>query len=618
MNVELNGVIATVVNVILLAVLAVCFAFVLYCLFPFFSLVEADGPIQLLWDMAYHGFGGAIIAADIQSLSLLHLIADTLAQQDYPFGGSYLLAIFMILFGDSAQSAAVASYCFFVLTGLIMFMMMQELLPSGNRVAGILVALLPLTSPLYLAFSFLIMLEIFGTFFTLLSLTLYVHAQKTLNQHYFIGAFVAATLVFFIKYNYGLILIAVLGVIELYQLPASIKRCAVTAIKRGFRSRAILSLSNGLVVLLVVLLLSIILTQGYEFTFWGRKIALYKIQNPAYVLVFVVLVKSMRAFRRHKNDITADVTARFKVLLWWTFLPVSAWLLLPGNLDSVIDFSINRTSDYSLLSLDNLLYYVEALNKDYCIMPVVFSVFLLFYLLSLLSIRSESFPIKLFHAYFLLSFVMVTIHPHKASRFIFTAVPIFWLVAVAKIGAVLKKRPFNYILPTLMLGLLLLFGNTFGQSLKNLYHYDFYSRTAHWFCPFPPVRAIIERIMVEAQKPGRIAVIGSCNEISPRSLQWNFLRKRITPERPVEFDFKAKELTKLATIPIDRILVVEIRESSPYYSKDYRLYNAWKQESIDAVTKSPDYALKETLFLASSQIKLSIFARTPGTGGSPD
>ncbi|MBN2382350.1 glycosyltransferase family 39 protein [bacterium] len=596
-----------VLKVIALLFLLACLVAILYTIFALYALVGADTTIQVQWDMAYHGYWGAKIATDVLQCAPLAFIADCIQQRDYPFLHSLIISPFIVLGESPVVSASLASFSFYALTCFLLFFMMTELMNTRKTVAGLSVCLIMLSSPIFFEFSVLIMLEIFGSAVTLLSLFFYCRALKSSRPKHFTLAFLTATLVFFLKYNYGLILILSLFLMELCLLPNESKRAILSWLRAHLRIGSLRSVENILITFLVCLLVSIIVTRGYDLKLFSLHISLYNLQNPTYLLFILILIKGVRLYRAGTVVDWKRLAPRHVRFVQYIILPVVIWLLLPGNLDAFVDFSVNRSSGYSFWSPNNVFYYVISIRDEYCLTPGIFYLLAAFYLISLGTLHRKPRSFRVLHLYFLLFFLLVTLHPYKVPRFIFPAVPVFWLLALAEFFNLLKRRWGDYIL----LVCLICFGIwQSGQIIERMTHFyrtDLYKRTVHWFTTNPSLQPALSKIVIEAEKHHQLVILGTFNELSPKLIEWNYLMSATLRGKQFRYDLKKEKLDQMIkNKEVGCIVCLKVLETSPFFSEDYILHNFWKQSLIEEVVRDSADRIKERLFLNSVGLEMII------------
>jgi hypothetical protein len=171
-----KGNMLTMVIILLITVVACIWLYTVY-------LTQTSGLV--LWDMAEHGFWGVKIANDIENFDIKSLFIHTHEQRLWPFVHSYLLAGFFLLFGSSVDTATVLSICGFALLIFFLALTSLNLSKKDGWFVGILACFFALTSNLYLIFSVLIMLEIFGALFTVIGLFLYFKAIESGSHKYY-------------------------------------------------------------------------------------------------------------------------------------------------------------------------------------------------------------------------------------------------------------------------------------------------------------------------------------------------------------------------------------------------------------------------------------------------
>ena len=204
----------------------------------FVLMVQQDREPR--WDEASHGLQAVLVAHDIRELDLPALFFDLYRQVYWPPLHSLIVAIAFNLSGTSLQTVRGVSVIAFVLIAPVLFLVARSLEPRHPTVAGGMAAGLALTSPAFITYGGMAMLEALGALAIALTALVYVLLERSdasPRAYGLLGACVVLT--YLSKTNYGVLLLLTLVLTRLSEA--------------GFRPRALLTRRNLFTVLPVAI-----------------------------------------------------------------------------------------------------------------------------------------------------------------------------------------------------------------------------------------------------------------------------------------------------------------------------------------------------------------------------
>ena len=157
------------------------------------------------WDMAKYGVSGLRLARALQDFDPLAFLRHLNGLEVWPPVFPLLETPVFLFAGPGYASARGLVAVLFAATIVAAFWSGLQSHRRFGLVVGALTAALVATSPMAQVFATVVMLEIPGTLFLLLAVGLYLRSLETDRARDFTLACVAATTLFFCKYNYGLI-----------------------------------------------------------------------------------------------------------------------------------------------------------------------------------------------------------------------------------------------------------------------------------------------------------------------------------------------------------------------------------------------------------------------------
>lgn len=191
------------------------------------------------WDEASHGLQAVLVAHDIRERDLPALFLDIYRQVYWPPLHSVVVAIGFLLSGTSLQTMRGVSVIAFVLLAPVLFLTARSIEPRHGTIAGSVAAGLALTSPAFIAYGALAMLEMLGALAIALTALVYVRLERydaPPRAYVLLGACVV--LAYLAKTNYGVLLMLALALTWLFEA--------------GFRPRGLLTRRNLFTVLPLV------------------------------------------------------------------------------------------------------------------------------------------------------------------------------------------------------------------------------------------------------------------------------------------------------------------------------------------------------------------------------
>ncbi len=175
-------------------------------------------------DEANHALPALRMSNELRDGDLAGFAAEVGAQDFYPPGGAARLLPIFLMIGPSVNMARLASVVTLFLAVLVLFALAIEIDPENGWLAGLVAALMTLTARPLLLYAGLSMLETVGLLASLLFLWAYIRATKQPGVGWLLAVSLLLAAVFLIKYSYGLVALATVGLSELLILPGLIRQ----------------------------------------------------------------------------------------------------------------------------------------------------------------------------------------------------------------------------------------------------------------------------------------------------------------------------------------------------------------------------------------------------------
>ena len=401
------------------------------------------------WDPAKYGVAGVRLAAALRHLDPLAFLAGVnrlgLWPPLYPLAETPAF----LLFGDGYRVAAGFVGALDFLTALAAFWAGRWVAADGTdelrpSIAGALTALAVLVCPIGHLFGTLSMLEVPGALLVFVAVGAYARSLATGRREHWRWACIAATALFFLKYNYGLLWLAPLALHEAWRAAGDEEGALRHAARRaGERLRAI-DLRRPWTWFLIAyaaLLVAIAVTGGWELPLADRTFHVQAVGNPLYVLYLLVVFRALVVPGRRRA-----LLARFRALgerartaAAWIGLPIAVWFLLPPHLKEFCKFVENRAAGPPAWSLGGLVFYPRAFVAAYSPYLAVGVAVLFLAAWPLAELRRLPPARRLVALALAVGAAALVLHPDKLPRFLFTVAPLVWLGAAATVAAGLRS-----------------------------------------------------------------------------------------------------------------------------------------------------------------------------------
>jgi hypothetical protein len=394
----------------------------------------------------------------------------------------------------------------------------RELDDTWGPLAGGIAAALLATGPFHLLLGTLVLLETPGMLLTLLALALSLRAGRDDRIGTLRAACLAATALFFLKYNYGLLWLAPMVTAEAWRRSGSL-RCLVNATAERLRSVDLRRPWPAFVAVVLVAALALLLTGPWHLEAGGRTLlrasSTGTLLYGLWILFLVRCAVRPRSSTRRLRTWLGGLHPRSRTMVLWIGLPIALWLLAPSHAKDLASFLENRSSGMTL-DLGPLAYYPRLLVGSYAFTPVVGFLALVLAFLGILRLPRESARRRVLPLAALLGLVALVAHPYKLPRFAAILAPLLWLTAGWTVAVVLRA----------------LFGErpALARALAAA------AMAAALLVPVPrswlegqlelrtvPVttRPVVDTIAAEAAAARGSVLLGFWNELSPGLVEWH-------------------------------------------------------------------------------------------------
>ncbi len=386
-------------------------------------------------DRHAHYLTGLSLALDVRQGNLPQLLHDFDGTRVWPPLHGLLVAAVLTVGGPDYRLAVLPSLLAWVGTVFLGFLTARRAAPRGGTLAGLVTALLILTSAPYRAFATDVMLESLGACLSLLVLYLYmVTVQGTSAKA---GRRLAAALsaLFLAKYNYWLLVVLALTAAELSTRPriyAGLFTDACRAIDWRRWCRAQLRQPLSFLLAAVLALIGWIgATGGMEFTLGKQHISLRTPGNLVTLAYALVVLRLASWWWKNRTAVLQRLDERARPLPAWHVWPVLLWFLQPRRLGYFLWYlSPAQEGEHPQYGLEHSLrFYSSCLTEDYCGGAVLTVALLVVIGAAVLSMRKLRPGGRVLLWFVLIAAVLTLHHPNRKSRFLHSWLPASWALA---------------------------------------------------------------------------------------------------------------------------------------------------------------------------------------------
>jgi hypothetical protein len=375
-------------------------------------------------------------------------------------------------------------------------------------------------------FATVVMLEIPGILLLLIAVGLYLRSLESGSARDFTLACIAATTLFFCKYNYGLIWILPMSANELLRVHGPQGRQLSESLNR---LGAVLRRPWPAVLVVGLLGATIIEIAGpWRFSLGGRAVSVSSAGPLLYALYGLTLVGWLLRPRRSiqmVRQLLARLDPRPRTMLVAIAVPVALWMVVPSHTINFVTFLVNRSAGPPVLSLESLLFYPRVFLSEYSPLPAVGIAVLFFGVFSLRRLRGADEIGRVLALALLFSAIAVVAHPYKQPRFLFLTATLLWFTG-SREAVVLGARGINrfgettrrLLASTLAVAALLIAATAAVDAdrlLKGHRQHTVDASTAE----------VLGAITGEAAQVRTSVLLGTWNHLSPWLVEWSCLQR---------------------------------------------------------------------------------------------
>lgn len=392
------------------------------------------------WDMAKYGVSGLRLAGALATFDLPLFLRELNSLSVWPPLFPLLEAPAFLLFGPEPSVASRLVALLFLASLALLPWALSPLAEGGSPAPGLLVAAALAATPFWGAFASLVMLEVPGLLLLVLALGFTLRAIRG-EPGAWPAAYLCSTLLFFCKYNYGLLFIVPLLLFRARLTQDGWPSLWTSSLRRLW---PILARSPWGILALVLLggLVWLRFSGGFTLELGGQVLRVRSIGNPLlaglWLGLLVVLVSGER--RRRFWHRLHHFDCEHQGLVRWLLAPIFLWFLLPPHLKDFLGFVENRSSQLPLFSVESLLFYPRVFFELLSPGPLVGAAVLGLAFWGLRRLPGSTAP-SFLALWVLIGCGTVFLHPYKQDRFFAHAAFSLLVLAAAVFTQGLERVP---------------------------------------------------------------------------------------------------------------------------------------------------------------------------------
>lgn len=399
------------------------------------------------WDQAVHSLDAIHFAKSFKEWDFkeffLQIHHSSLWPPVIPLLQSFYLLLTDFSIGSVRNTIAFSS----LLAALAIFFSGWTLDKTWGLAVGLLASALLLVSPEFQEFCLQVMFEVPGIALTLIPFFCYSRYLDERKATYWQQTVLAATVVFFAKFNYAIMIFFPIICNELLR-NNEFRGPLIDTISYFVRKIRWLHPFSIFVYLYLCFLLYIHFV-GVRFEIGGNIVTIQRaLGNPSYFLLFIIMLRMLIFYPSElKLYLTRIWSAPgpWKPVVRYFLLPVMIWLSYPPFFKTFFIFLFSEsTRKQSFFSLETLSFYPGAFVNHYSPNYAVATACLVGIVIAIFSWKRLSEKLKLLVGIVIFNGLLVLSHPNYQERYLLTAVPFIFLLSafglILPVKALFKKQ----------------------------------------------------------------------------------------------------------------------------------------------------------------------------------
>ena len=484
--------------------------------------IVKENNLLPLWDQAAHSVEGWEIYFYLRNMNLPMFIWKLWTRGLWPFVNNLYLTVFYFICGPYYYSALISNIIAFIGIGCFSTYILIKLSKNIPIFSVSLIILFLISSPIYLAFASLSMLETFGSLVQLLVFMSYISLNERRDSKSAKIFSCCLTILFFTKFNYFFMVSVPIFIHEYFILTRNL---TLGEHWRNFLKNAKLFLSYTLGKVLFVYCLTmaiLIKVGGFEFYILNQKVYIGDIGGSGHIVLYILLWNLWKSYKKRKeywkNILSVDY--RIRPLVYFFGIPVLIWFAIPypNHINDFFKFIINRKTE-NIGFLEGIYYYYNALKNDYFYNDSLFIISIITYFISIMRYKYQEDCKKWLILTSLLQLLMVISHHQKESRFLFLFPVTLWLITCIEIQHWLEKNVVIKYTSIVSALFVLYCGITFSKNVMQDSRFNKFAFAQ--YTDNNQINDSFKWIKNSINEKDSIAILGKSNTLSPSLFYWN-------------------------------------------------------------------------------------------------
>ncbi len=454
------------------AFLGVLLAVFLYCGFLPRSRFLWDSMIH---DRNAHYYTAQTVAIDLQNADILHLGRDLERMRIWGPLHPIVTGVAMAVIGVDYRVAVLVSLAAWVATALFAFLTGRRLVKEHGDSAGLVAAFFVLASPAYRAFALDIMLESLGSCLSVAGIYFYTVARQEPSRRHDRWFALSLTALFFLKYNYWILLLAGLFLAEAVRharaLGRLIRRIPIVTTARTILAQAFQPLNYPLFACGALMLLFRLLGP-YEIPLPGKRVEIRSLDLIATLFCWSLLLRVAPWWIATGSKWVRIHLPRLGTIISFHLIPVIAWFLIPQRAGLFLSYLTrdHGAGESGTGLAERLGAYANALALHYHGSWILCFVAAGLALIAATQCRRLAPGAAFLLATMAVALLLTAMQPCCRSRFLHSWLAIVWVASgmgAAQLASLLSRIPLRRLAPIYPLaaaaGLVALAGPAFWQ-----------------------------------------------------------------------------------------------------------------------------------------------------------
>jgi hypothetical protein len=484
--------------------------------------IVKENNLLPLWDQAAHSVEGWEIYFYLRSMNLPMFVWKLWTRGLWPFVNNLYLTIFYFICGPYYYSALISNVVAFIGIGCLSSYILIKLSTNIPIFSMSLMLLFLISSPMYLAFASLSMLETFGSLMQLLVFISYIFLDERRDNKSATIFACSLTILFFTKFNYFFMVFIPILIHEYFIFTSNF---TLREHWRNFlkNTKLLLSYTLGKVLFLYCLIMIILIkVGGFEFSILNRKVYIGDIGGSGHVVLYILLWNLWKSYNKRKEywKYILSLDYRIRPLIYFFGIPVLIWFAIPypNHINDFFKFMINRKTE-NIDFFGGIYYYYNALRNDYFYSNSLFIVTIIIYIVSIGRYKYQESHKKWLILTSFLQILMIISHHQKQSRFLFLFPITLWLVVCIEVQYWLQRNTIIERISIVLSLLVLYYGIT--SSKTTMQDTRFKKFAFEQYTDNNQINDSFKWIRNSINEKYSIAILGKSDRLSPSLFYWN-------------------------------------------------------------------------------------------------